>query len=94
MNLSNIFAVDENEVGMSNKWFNFTQAHKIFNIPNVGRNKLLEKLRQLEVFRGNNWYTDEYCDLEHMFKMANRFDTPLITYEGVKYLKNKFPNDL
>lgn len=94
MDLTNIFAVDENNVGKSNHWYNFTEAHKIFNIPNVGRNKLLEKLRQLEILRDNNWYSDDYCDLEHMFKMASRFDTPLITIEGIEYLKKKFPNDL
>lgn len=87
----NLFAF-VSDTQIQRPWLNFREASKLLNIPNLGRNNLLELLRQLKVLNQYNCYEQDYERLSHMFKVTGFRETPLITYEGIEYLKKKFPD--
>lgn len=88
----NLFAF-VSDTQIQRPWLNFREASKLLNIPNLGRNNLLKILRQLKVLDHNNCYEQYYQRLSHMFKVTGMRNTPLITYEGLEYLKKEFPDN-
>lgn len=77
-------------------WYNFGEASKIFNLPKIGRNKLLEIFRELRVLDKTNWYKAPYWDMPDHFMMnpINGVNMPLISMKGIKLIQEKFPDRL
>lgn len=71
------------------KYYTFSEAIKILNYKEFGRNRLFKLLRSQGWLDQWNCPTNNHLALTFIKTVENKHLTPLISYQGISYIKNE-----
>jgi hypothetical protein len=85
-------AVEPQEIIDENKYYNFSEAARIINVKSLGRNKLLNLMRENNLLDDYNSPTEFSTNQNYIKEGNDYYRTPLISMKGIKYVKKKILN--
>lgn len=91
MNLFGISVPEEYLIGKV-EYVSFQKAAKIIDQPSLGRNKLLQLLRDQGWLDQYNFGTNHPIGSVFLCNSKDHYRTPIISIQGVEYIKNELLN--